>query len=379
MRPRMTEIDRLLRQRLVVCLGSGGVGKTTTAAALALANARTGQDTAVITVDPAHRLKDALGIPSGNCSAHRVPLPGPCGVLDALTVDTKTTFDALIERVAPTSDIARQIFANRLYQALAHGLGGSAEYLAMERLHELLYHNAYRLIVVDTPPSAHARDLLSAPLRLNELLASRAVRFLKTPAAIFSGSTLSNITLRPLLAALQRWTGMNLLGDLADFAAGFEHLVDGFRARALDVEAELHRPTTSFVLVTTTEPDTIAATIELHGDLQREDFHVAGVIANRLYSFPPIDQDWAPGYPEPLRHKLLANYEDFAALSRRDDAALERLRAETGAPVLAALPALTEPPASLNALSRFAALLSETTTGRLHGTPGTRSARRPGT
>jgi len=353
-------IERLFDQRLVVCLGSGGVGKTTTAAALAVAGAMADRETAVITVDPARRLKDSLGIADLDTIPRPVPLPRAGGRLEALALDTKRTFDALVTRAAPNPTIAAAILRNRLYQELSNGLGGSTEYMAMEKLHELLHHGTYDLIVVDTPPSAHARDLLSAPVRMTELLASSAVRFLKTPASILGNEGgLARMTLGAILKGLQRLTGMNLLQDLSDFAANFEHLVDGFRTRAQEVESALRERSTSFVLVTTPEPDTIESTIEFHRELERERFPVAGVIANRVYRFPEVAQgNGKGGYPEALRRKLLANYEDFRALSERDSRALERLVRETRVPVLAVLPVFDTPPASREGLERFAGLLT---------------------
>src|SRR5262249_50719760 len=153
-----------------------------------------------------------------------------------------------------------------------------------------LSQGTYELIVVDTPPSAHARDLLKAPLRLIELLASNAVRFLKTPTEILTGGEqgLARMALNAIFKVLQRWTGFNVLGDLADFAANFEGLVTGFHARAAEVDQALREVSTSFVLVTTAESDTIRTTIDFHRELTQEGFHVAGVIANRVYDFPPV-------------------------------------------------------------------------------------------
>jgi anion-transporting ArsA/GET3 family ATPase len=356
----MTGIDRLLGQRLVVCVGSGGVGKTTIAAALACGAALGERDTAVITVDPARRLKDALGLAALSTQPHRVTLGERRLVLDALALDTKRTFDALVARVAPNPQVAERIFANRLYQELSNELGGSAEYMAMEKLHELLHLNQYHCIVVDTPPSAHARDLLGAPLRLTELLASSAVRILKTPAAILSGadSGFARMTLNAILKGLQRWTGMNLLQDLSDFAANFEHLVEGFQTRARDVEQALRGRATSFVIVTTPEPETVAATVAFAHELRQERFPIAGIIANRVHGFPPLAPSAGEPYPDPLRRKLVANYADFTALARRDAKALSALQRETHVPLLATLPVLEEPPTSLAGLRRFAGLLT---------------------
>ncbi len=356
----MSAIDSLLEQRLIICLGPGGVGKTSAAAALGVAAALHRRRTAVITVDPAQRLKDTLGLDRLSIRPRAVALPQANGHLDALAIDTKRTFDALIARVAPSAEIAKRIFANRLYQELSNELGGSTEYMAMEQLHELLHQGTYELIVVDTPPSTHARDLLNAPLRLLELLASSAVRILKMPASILSGSEsgLARFTLRGILKALQRWTGLEVLNDLTDFASNFEHLVEGFHVRAEEVQRALRDPNTSFVLVTTPEPDTVTATIELHDDLVRESFPIAGIIVNRVHDFPSLAGDTGDEYPDPLRRKLRSNYSDFIALGQRDARALRRLRRDTTAPVLATVPVLEDPPSSLTSLHRFACLLA---------------------
>jgi len=358
--PSISTVDDLLRQRLIICVGCGGVGKTTTAAGLALAGALRRQRTAVITVDPARRLKDALGLRTLSTQPTRIMLENGSGTLEALALDTKRTFDALIARVAPSEEVAKRIFANRLYQELSNEFGGSTEYMAMEKLHELLDQDAYELIVVDTPPSAHARDLITAPVRLIELLASSAVRFLKAPAAMLSGmeTGFARMTLNGLFKVLQRWTGFNVLEDLSDFAANFEHLEAGFRSRAAEVAEALRQSSTSFVLISTPEPDTVATTLEFYEELRKEGLPIAGVIANRVYSFPPLGRSAGQGYPESLRKKLLTNYADFAALSARDEQALTRLQSEIDAPVLATLPVLEEPPASFPALRRFAELLS---------------------
>jgi anion-transporting ArsA/GET3 family ATPase len=355
----MADTKQLLAQRLIVCVGCGGVGKTTTAAALALAVALQQRRAAVITVDPARRLKDALGLPDLSTQPQRLALRNGAGSLDALALDTKRTFDALIGRVAPNPETAQRIFANRLYQQLSNELGGSTEYMAMEKLHELLHQGGYDVIVVDTPPSAHARDLLKAPLRLIELLASNAVRFLKTPGAMLSGSEsgLARMTLNAIFKALQRWTGFDALTDLSDFATNFEGLVTGFHARAAEVDRALRDPSTSFVLVTTPEPDTVATTLDLHQELGQEGFPVAGVIANRVYDFPPAEALRTGAYPEPLRRKLLANYADFAALAGRDRRALASLEREAAVPLLATLPVFADPPVSLASLRRFAEML----------------------
>ncbi len=371
----MRAIEGLLRKRLVICVGSGGVGKTTTSAALACAGALHGRRAGVITVDPARRLKDALGLDGLSIEPHRVAVDG-ARHFDALALDTKRTFDAIIQRFAPSPEAAKRIFANRLYQELSNELAGSAEYMAMEKLHELLHVGHYQLLIVDTPPSTHARELLTAPTRLTDLLASRAVSLLQAPGNLLAGAGgLGRLTLTALLKALQRWTGLDLLSDLAEFVRSFEHMIEGFHTRAEEVARLLRASSTAFVLVTTPESHTIETTIAFHRELTDGGFPVAGIIANRVLTFPTLkgadaaaaacdralrdgaaDVDSPRHTPRdtPLHDKLLRNYTDLHELSVRDRHALERLHSATRAPLLAAVPAVTEAPTTLQALQRFA-------------------------
>jgi anion-transporting ArsA/GET3 family ATPase len=355
----MATIESLFRKRLVICVGAGGVGKTTTAAALALAGALRRRRTAVITVDPARRLKDALGLDGLSMEPQSVAVDSVH--FDALALDTKRTFDALIERFAPNPAVSARILANRLYQELSNELAGSAEYMAMEKLHELLHLHRYQVLVVDTPPSAHARDLLAAPNRVTNLLASRAVSLLQAPAALLSGapSSVARVALFPLLKALQRWTGLHLLHDLADLAAGFEHMIEGFHTRAEEVSRLLRAPSTAFVLVTTPEPHTVETAISFHRELTDGGFPVAGIVANRVLAFPRLDEETVPtaAWDERLRSKLLRNYRELQELSQRDRRTLRKLQGETGAPLLAVVPAVTVAPSTLAGLERFARLL----------------------
>lgn len=348
-------VSELLERRLIVCFGTGGVGKTTIAAALGMAGALAGRRAAVITVDPARRLKDALGLEELPDHPHRIPIGGE-GCLDALGIDTRRMLDGLIRRVAPSSELAERVLSNRLYRQIADDLAGSTEYVAMEKLHELLHSGRYDLIVVDTPPSAHARDLLSAPVRLTELLATRAVRILQAPASLLAGveSRLARATLRTVLAVLERWTGFSLLEDLSDLASSFEHLADGFRQRAVQVSAALRHPATGFVLVTTGEPDTVTTTRELHQELRAASFPLAGIIANRLHRFPPLPADAGSDVPEPLRRKLHENYGWYRNLCLREEQLLDQLARRTGLSVLAAVARRDPPPVTVEALRSLA-------------------------
>ncbi len=241
-----TGLARLLAQRLIVCVGTGGVGKTTTAAALALAAARHGRPTAVITVDPSRRLKDALGLDALASEPRPVPLGGRRRAARRDGARHQAHLRSPDRRASPR--VRRWPSASSPIASTRRSPASSAARASTWRWRSCTScsaSTATTLIVVDTPPSADVRDLLTAPLRMTELLASQAVQFLKAPSSILGGSSesgLARATLTAVLRALERWTGMGLLGDLSDFAAGFEQLADGFRARAAAIGAALRAP-----------------------------------------------------------------------------------------------------------------------------------------
>jgi anion-transporting ArsA/GET3 family ATPase len=345
----------LLQARLVLCMGSGGVGKTSTAAALACAAALAGRRCALITVDPARRLRNALGLEHLSATPTPIAIEAP-GELHAMALDTKRVFDDLVDRASPSPEIAARILANPLYRELSNELGGSTEYMAMEKLHELLAQD-YDVIVVDTPPSAHARDLLAAPARIAGLIDSGAAAVLRAPASILRGSRLANSTLAAVLAALERWVGKGLVRNLSDFAAAFEPLLTGFRERAGDVQRVLRDDGTAAVLITTAEPAAIAIASELCDELREHHLRVAGIIANRVHTVAPRSRGPHLRCAPALREKLETNYEDYAGRARRDRANLRGARDDI-APVLATVPRFDEPIASLPQLVEMAAILA---------------------
>ena len=233
----------LQAQGLVICLGPGGVGKTTISAALAVRAAMLGCAVDVMTVDPAPRLLDALGLEPTSSAPVEVPLGGirrsrRAGAssrarLRALRLDPKRTFDSIIARYA-LSDAARDaILENRIYRNLSGALAGVADYMAMEKLLELASNPATDLLVLDTPPAAEAIDFLDAPRRLLELLNSRAVTLLGAPGGLFrSQLRVVDIAARAVLSAFDRVTGLNLLSDVQSFVRSFDGMYEGFSARA---------------------------------------------------------------------------------------------------------------------------------------------------
>src|SRR5437764_10188101 len=242
-------------KRVCICAGSGGVGKTTASAAIALGMAARGAKVAVVTIDPANRLADALGIEHLDNELHRV-LPGPVAVADpepqgelwAMMLDPKRTFDELIDRLAPDPERADEIKANRVYRELSSAVSGSQEFTAMAKLYELDQDRRFDLLVLDTPPTRNALDFLDAPRRLNAFLEGPTVRALVRPTGI--GMRVLGRGASPVLGALRRVTGVDLLTDLGAFFGLLADMTGDFRTRAAQVEKLLAAPTTAFVLVT---------------------------------------------------------------------------------------------------------------------------------
>ncbi|MDO8433069.1 MAG: ArsA-related P-loop ATPase [Candidatus Binatus sp.] len=322
---------------LVVCLGPGGVGKTTISAALAVHAAIAGRTVDVMTVDPAPRLLDALGIDLASTEPREVPLDGVRGArasrnsrarLRALKLDPKRTFDAIIARYA-SSDRARDlILENRIYRNLSGALAGVGDYMAMEKLLELSDEPATDLVVLDTPPAAEAIDFLDAPRRLLELLNSRAVTLLSAPAGIIrSQLRLADIAARAVLTAFDRVTGLKLLADIQAFVRSFDGLYEGFAARAARAQEKLRAANTGIVMVTTAEAGRVAQARDFIAALDRAGLKVSAMIVNRVMPDLPDASEFASAkISAALKRKLRQNLADYAALKKRQDISLEMLR-----------------------------------------------------
>lgn len=285
----------LMTRRLLVCVGAGGVGKTTLAAALALLAARAGRRTLVLTIDPARRLADALGI--GTLGNEPTPVPAetlarlgvpPGGSLAALMLDMKRSFDGLVERFAESSKARDRIFGNRFYQHLSDALAGSVEFAAMERVFELSERGEFELIVIDTPPSQHAIDFLEAPQRLLEFLDSGLVQLLLHPAFAAGrfGFRLFQRGAHRMLQTLERVSGLSFLEDLSEFLLAFEGMSRGFRERAGRVRALVLGPESAFVLAAGPSSESQAQARLLLTRLAAAGAPLAGVIVNRVRVWP---------------------------------------------------------------------------------------------
>ncbi len=281
------DIDHVLETaKIVVCCGSGGVGKTTTAAALALRAAERGRRTVVLTIDPARRLAQSMGLTELDNiprAVKGVQVTGS-GSLDAMMLDMKRTFDEIVETHAEPGK-AQQIFDNPFYQALSSSFAGTQEYMAMEKLGQLRALGTYDLIVVDTPPTRSALDFLDAPERMTTFLDGRLVKVLLAPAKAGGKAYLKVVTVgfNVFTSAITRIIGASVLQDLSQFIAALETMFGGFRERAQATYDLLKDPGTAFVVVATPERDALREASYFVERLATEQMPLAGLVVNRVH------------------------------------------------------------------------------------------------
>ena len=328
----MTPIAPVLANaRVVVCVGAGGVGKTTTAAALGVAAAQDGRRAVVVTIDPARRLADALGLaePSGSggngtdvaatvaegaSSARRgrrsglggnrrlgneptrVPDVGP-GELWGVMLDPQATFDHLVRAQSHSEEQARRILDNPIYRNLTTSLSGTHEYLAAEKLHELHADERFDVVIVDTPPARHALDVLDGPSRLIRFLDHRLYRSVLAPRRGIRKAI--NTATQTALRSLSRLVGADLVDDVIAFFAAFEGLDDGFKQRAAEVNRLLLGPSTNFILVTSPRYQALRESDWLLDQLANREVTVSALIVNRVtpdFGSPPDPEEIPPGW-----------------------------------------------------------------------------------
>ncbi len=345
-----------LDHRVLVTVGTGGVGKTTVSAAIGLEAARRGKRALVLTIDPARRLADALGLDELGHEAREIPASvlraagvRGNGSLSAMMLDTKRTFDELVARYAPDAEAVERIHRNPIYQNLTDALAGSREYSAMERLHQLHSLDDYELIVLDTPPAAHALDFLDAPRRLTAFLDSQLLKILFAPALALgrTGLRLFQFGARAVLPVIERITGMEFLQVVSEFLLAFESMLVGFTTRAREIEELLRSPACGFVLVVGPDPAQASRAREFWERLEAERIRLVGLVANRVRVWPggdpPPDLDQAdcaaalPGLAKALAEcdpeldaaaaaaETLRAAVHFSAAARRDERVLSGL------------------------------------------------------
>ncbi len=265
---------------IIVCCGSGGVGKTTTAAVVALEGARLGRKTVVVTIDPAKRLADALGLSGLTDTPRRIDGDWP-GELWATMLDTKSTFDALVVKHAATPEQGERILANAFYRNISGALSGTQEYMAMEKLYELHDESDFDLVVVDTPPTRHALDFLDAPRRLSRFLEHRLFRLLVAPGRGLVKAV--NVAAQTFLRTVSKVVGGDVVDDAIAFFQAFEGMEEGFRQRAARVNELLAAPETAFVLVASPRRDTVEEAHYFADRLHEAGIVVQGLVVNRVH------------------------------------------------------------------------------------------------
>jgi anion-transporting ArsA/GET3 family ATPase len=343
--------DVLKGKEICICAGSGGVGKTTTSAAVAMGMASRGKKVAVLTIDPAKRLANSLGLPElGNeeslVEPERFAEAGieMRGELWAMMLDAKRTFDDLVERHAPDERTRDRILQNRIYQEISNAMAGSQEYMAMEKLYELHQEARYDLLVLDTPPTRHALDFIEAPERMTRFIEGKSLQFFLRPGRF--GVKILGRSGGILFSALKRITGIDLLQDLSEFFQSFGDMAQGFSERAQRVNELLGERCTTFLLVTAPERDSIEEGLYFLRRLKEARLPFGGVVVNKVHpdyikgtgrkerradlvghdlrdglarSF-----DGTPGAAE-LAAKVADNFEHYHVLAERDRENMELL------------------------------------------------------
>ncbi|HSS10888.1 MAG TPA: ArsA family ATPase [Acidimicrobiales bacterium] len=321
----MSSLLELAQNRaIIICCGSGGVGKTTVAAAIAVEGARLGRRSCVVTIDPAKRLADALGLASLTNQPGLVEGDWKApGELWALMLDTKSTFDDLVGRYAATPDQASAILTNRLYRNIAGALSGTQEYMAMEKLYELHEEGRFDLIVVDTPPSRSALDFLDAPRRLTRFLDNRVFRLLMMPARTYLRAM--SLATQAFLRTVAKVVGSDVVKDAVEFFSAFEGMEQGFRNRAQRVLELLSESETAFVLVAAPRRDAVDEALYFAKRLQESNVAIEALVVNRLHPrFGPVPSvlttpvGAAAVEAQPLL-ALLDNLRHFEGIAQREE------------------------------------------------------------
>ncbi len=352
---------------ICICAGSGGAGKTTTSAAIATGMAARGLRVCVLTIDPAKRLADSLGLRElGNearqvdpalFEQHGIEMKGE---LWAMMLDAKATFDELVARQAPDEEARDRVLGNRIYQQISSALAGSQEYMAMEKLFELHTEGRFDLLVLDTPPTRNALDFLDAPKRLTQFIEGRSLRVFMKPTGL--AARVAGRGASVALSVFKRIVGFDLLADLAEFFNAFSGMVDGFQARAKRVNNLLADPHTCFLVVCGPQGEPIDEAVYFHRKLVEAKLPFGGVIVNKVH-YPAerlrsdggnLEGDLAARLgDEDLATRVAENFADYQALAERDARNIEHLAAELRTKGVIRVPYLDEDVHDLGGLAEI--------------------------
>jgi len=344
------------QKRIIVCVGSGGVGKTTTAATIALEGARRGKQALVLTIDPARRLASSLGLKELGHDVQPIPDAvlrsagevAPGGRLSAMMLDQRRAFDEVVARYASDPEAVRRILANPIYGQIAGSLAGAQEYAALAKLEELEHDQAHQLIVVDTPPTSHALDFLDAPQKLSAAIDSPAIEwFRRLRGQEGSGWSVVGRSGAYMLKRLSKFVGTRFLDDLALFFTEFNDILGGFRQRAEATFSLLRRKDVGFVLVASPEPMAMREALSFHQRLVASGMPMTGFVVNRVHqshplsgaidapaelvAYPPVAQlGLQAGTIRIAGEALLGAHTDFEILAGADRRAVDSMRAAAG-------------------------------------------------
>jgi anion-transporting ArsA/GET3 family ATPase len=351
--------DLVDERRILVCCGSGGVGKTTTAAVLALEAARSGRRAVVVTIDPAKRLADALGLEGLTGTPARIDGDWP-GELWALMLDTKSTFDDLVVANATTPEQGERILENRFYRNISGALSGTQEYMAMEKLYELHQRTDFDLVVVDTPPTRNALDFIDAPRRLTRFLDHRLFRMVTAPGRGVMKAV--NVAAQTFLRTVAKVVGGEVIDDAVAFFQAFEGMEQGFRDRADAVLHLLSDDQTAFVLVASPRRDTIEEAQFFADRLAEVDIRVRALIVNRMHprfgeGLPEATQERARTYEGTDLGGLYRNLADFELAASREEEHLSGLATAVAPAPVVRVPFLSTDVHDIDGLTDLAALM----------------------
>lgn len=367
--------------RIVVCCGAGGVGKTTTSAALALAAAEAGRTVVVLTIDPARRLAQSLGLTELDNEPRRVEVPGATGELHAMMLDMKRTFDDVVSAHS-TPERAQQILDNPFYQTLSSSFSGTQEYMAMEKLGQLRAGDQWDLIVVDTPPSRSALDFLDAPNRMSRFLDGTMIRLLMAPSR--AGFKFASAGFLLFSRIVSKILGGQLLRDISAFVAALDTMFGGFRERATATYELLRKPGTAFVVVASPEPDALREASYFVDRLSADDMPLAGLVVNRTH--PPAtaalsatraaaaaEEVLEAGGPDaPLAAAALRVHADRMSLAAREQHLADRFTSAHPEVAVRTVPAAAGDVHDLDGLRTMAAELTGADADTPTGIPRTR-------
>jgi len=331
------DLESLVReQSVIVCCGAGGVGKTTSAASLGVLAARAGRSAVVMTIDPAKRLAQAMGLNGLTNDPQPVTLDA-AGTLSAMMLDTKRTFDRMVETYAPDDRVRDTIFSNSYYQQLSSTLGGSRELIAMERVLEIHSTGEHDLLIVDTPPAQHALDFLDAPKRLIDLLDGSFTQMLLAPYGLAAKAQFSFFRQSSALTLkfLERLSGLEMLADLSNFLLAFSSMFEGLKERSQRVLSLMSEPGTRFLLICAPEPVSLSQASRFAERLGDDGMGIAGVLVNRAHlpvsamemssaDRARLDALGNPGR-DSLATRVAAALEDSRRLAAADSRSLEVL------------------------------------------------------